>query len=325
MTTAVTATHQPVGPVDAQGSPRYAGLATYARLPRLEDVPDYDIAVAGVPFDGGVTYRPGARFGPAAVREASRLLKPYHQELDASPFAEAQVVDAGDLDCNPFDIPRAIDEIGRGVARLTGEGRRTVLIGGDHTIALPSLRAIAAQHGPVALLHFDAHLDTWGEYFGQTFTHGTPFRKASEEGLILKGHSAHVGIRGSIYDRQDLTDDAELGFTLVRAQEFQHTPITEIIDRLRSRIGDAPLYVSIDVDVMDPAFAPGTGTPEIGGLTSRELVTLLRGLVDHRIVGADVVEVAPAYDHAQVTAVAGANLAYEVVTLMSRQIARAGR
>ena len=200
----ISARSTPVGQVDGQKSPRYAGLTTFARLPRLEDVPDYDVAVVGIPFDAGVTYRPGARFGPSAIREASRLLRPYNPALDSMPFADAQVVDAGDIACNPFDIVEALGEIEAGLAELMADGRIVLALGGDHTVALPALRAAHAQHGPVALVHFDAHLDTWDTYFGAPYTHGTPFRRASEEGLIRKDRSAHVGIRGSLYDPADL-------------------------------------------------------------------------------------------------------------------------
>ncbi|WP_235624017.1 agmatinase [Mycolicibacterium goodii] len=307
-----------VGQVNATEVPRYAGIATFARLPQRFEVIDYDIAVVGVPFDSGVTYRPGARFGPSAIREASRLLKPYHPALDVSPFAQAQVVDAGDLGVNPFDIDEAVGQIRDGVTGLLDRPQqRVVLLGGDHTIALPALQALHAVHGPVALVHFDAHLDTWDTYFGAPCTHGTPFRRASEQGLIVKGHSAHVGIRGSLYDRADLLDDESLGFTVVHCRDIDRIGVDGVISRIHERVGEHPVYVSIDIDVLDPAFAPGTGTPEIGGMTSRELVAVLRAMRGLNIVGADIVEVAPAYDSGDVTAVAGANLAYEMITLMA--------
>lgn len=307
-----------VGQVNATEVPRYAGIATFARLPQLFEVLDYDIAVVGVPFDSGVTYRPGARFGPAAIREASRLLKPYHPALDVSPFAQAQVVDAGDFGVNPFNIDDAVGQIRDGVTGLLNRpDQRVVLLGGDHTIALPALQALHQVHGPVALVHFDAHLDTWDTYFGAPCTHGTPFRRASEQGLIVKGHSAHIGIRGSLYDRADLLDDESLGFTVVHCRDIDRIGVDGVIERIHERVGELPVYVSIDVDVLDPAFAPGTGTPEIGGMTSRELVAVLRAMRGLNIVGADIVEVAPAYDSGDVTAVAGANLAYELITLMA--------
>ena len=309
-----------VGQVDGLKVPRYAGLTTFARLPRLEDVDDYDVAVVGVPWDSGVTYRPGARFGPSAIRQASRLLRPYNPALDAQPFRDAQVVDAGDVAANPFDIPRAIDETREGLAALiTPAGRPVLSLGGDHTMALPALQAMHSVHGPLALVHFDAHLDTWNTYFDAPYTHGTPFRRASEQGLIVQGHSAHVGIRGSLYDRQDLLDDQELGFTIVHCRDIDRIGVDGIVERVVDRVGDHPLYVSIDIDVLDPAFAPATGTPEAGGMTSRELLGVLRAMRELRLVGADIVEVSPVYDHAEVTAVAAANIAYELVTIMSEK------
>ena len=313
-----------VGQVDGLHVPRYAGLTTFARLPRLEDVDDYDVAVVGVPWDSGVTYRPGARFGPSAIRQASRLLRPYNPALDAQPFRAAQVVDAGDVAANPFDIARAIDETREGLAALiTPAGRPVLILGGDHTMALPALQAVHRVHGPVALVHFDAHLDTWNTYFDAPYTHGTPFRRASEQGLIVKGSSAHVGIRGSLYDRQDLLDDEELGFTVVHCRDIDRLGVEGIVERVVERVGDHPVYVSIDIDVLDPAFAPATGTPEAGGMTSRELLGVLRAMRELRLVGADIVEVSPVYDHAEVTAVAAANIAYELVTIMSEQAKRA--
>ncbi len=306
-----------LGPADGQRSPRYSGFSTFARLPQLREVGRFDVAVVGVPFDSGVSYRPGARFGPSAIRQASRLLRPYNPALDAMPFRDAQVVDAGDLMCTPFDIAQAIAQIASGLGELIGEGRPIVTLGGDHSIALPALRAMAAVHGPVALVHFDAHLDTWDTYFDAPYTHGTPFRRASEEGLIVKGNSAHVGIRGSLYDRSNLLDDEELGFTIVHCRDLDRIGVDGVVAAVRDRVGDHPVYVSIDIDVLDPAFAPATGTPEAGGMTSRELLAILRGFSGLELVGADVVEVAPAYDHAEVTAVAAANVAYELVTLMA--------
>ena len=316
---------QPLGPADASVLPRYAGIATFARLPRIEDVPRADIAVVGIPFDAGVSYRPGARFGPAHVREASRLLRPYNPAQDVSPFAAAQVVDAGDIPANPFDIGEAVAEIAAAATALGERVERIVAIGGDHTIALPLLRAVTAKHGPVAVLHFDAHLDTWDTYFGAPVTHGTPFRRASEEGLIDLTASCHVGTRGPLYAKQDLEDDARLGFSIVTSEYVEEAGADAAIRRIRERIGDRPLYVSIDIDVLDPAHAPGTGTPEAGGLTSRELLRMLRSLSDANIVGADVVEVSPPYDHAQLTAIAASHACYELVTLMAAAHTGAGR
>jgi agmatinase len=307
----------PVGPVDSSRVPRFAGLATFARLPRLEDVGSTDVAVVGVPFDSGVSYRPGARFGPAAVREGSRLLRPYHPGLDVSPFAAQQVADAGDIACNPFNITEAVAAVEAGADQLLGTGARLMTIGGDHTIALPLLRSVVKRHGPVALLHFDAHLDTWDTYFNAPITHGTPFRRAFEEGLLDTDALSHVGIRGPLYTENDLADDARMGFGIVTSMDVMHRGVAEVVAGLRARIGSRPLYVSIDIDVLDPAHAPGTGTPEAGGLTSRELLAILRGLAGMRLVSADVVELSPAYDHAELTTVAASHVAYELISLMA--------
>ncbi|WAP59810.1 agmatinase [Streptomyces sp. S465] len=308
---------EPRGPVDSSRIPRFAGPATFARLPRLDEVARADVAVVGVPFDAGVSYRPGARFGPAAVREASRLLRPYHPGLDVSPFATQQVADAGDIAVNPFDIGEAIETIQDAADRLQADGTRLVTIGGDHTIALPLLRAAARRHGPVAVLHFDAHLDTWDTYFGAEHTHGTPFRRAVEEGIVDTSALSHVGTRGPLYGKEDLTEDQKLGFGIVTSADVYRRGADEVADQLRGRIGDRPLYISIDIDCLDPAHAPGTGTPEAGGLTSRELLEILRGLAGCHLVGADVVEVAPAYDHAEITSVAASHVAYDLIGLLA--------
>ncbi|MFB4351236.1 agmatinase [Microbacterium sp. CR_7] len=312
----------PIGPIDASANPRYSGIATFARLPRIEDVERADIAVVGIPFDSGVSYRPGTRFGPSHVRESSRLLRPYNPAQDVSPFELAQVVDAGDIPVNPFDLTEAVTEVETAARALGEQVQRIVTIGGDHTVALPLLRAVAAKHGPVAVLHFDAHLDTWDTYFGAPITHGTPFRRASEEGLIDLTTSCHVGTRGPLYSKQDLEDDARLGFSIVSSEYIEEHGVEAGIQRILQRVGDRPLYVSIDIDVLDPAHAPGTGTPEAGGLTSRELLRILRALRDHDIVGADVVEVSPAYDHAQMTGIAASHVVYELVTLLAARLAR---
>jgi len=307
-----------VGPVDGLRVPRFAGHTTFARLPRLEDVDRFDVAVVGVPFDSGVTYRPGARFGPSYIRQGSRLLRPYNPALDVRPFAGLQVVDAGDISVNPFDIGEAITQIQTGITELTSGGKPVVVLGGDHTVALPALRAMHAQYGPIALVHFDAHLDTWDTYFEAPFTHGTPFRRAWEEGLLHAGHTMHVGIRGSLYSEDDLREDAEMGFSVVHAHELDRLGADRVVEMIRDRVGDAPVYISIDIDVLDPGFAPGTGTPEAGGLTSRELLAFVRGFDGANVVGGDVVEVSPPYDHAEITAIAAANLAYEYCSLFAR-------
>ena len=309
----------PVQPVSGTKVPRFAGPSTFARLPELRDVEYCDVAIIGVPFDAGTSYRPGARFGPQAVRQASRQLRTnYHPNYDVEPFKVQQVADAGDITCNPFNIDEAIKQIEDGATELLNKVGSIVTIGGDHTIALPLLRAVNKKCGqPVALVHFDAHLDTWDTYFGAPYTHGTPFRRAREEGLFLDDASMHVGIRGPLYSRDDLKEDADLGFKIIHCDDFQTQSIDQIVKRIRDRVGDNPLYLSIDIDVLDPAHAPGTGTPEIAGMTSREMLNVLRGLSGMNLVSADVVEVAPAYDHAELTSTAAATIVYELINIIA--------
>jgi agmatinase len=304
------------GPVDGLAVPRFAGPATFARLPRLDEVSDIDVAIVGVPFDAGVSYRPGARFGPAHIRQSSKLLRPYNPAQEVEPFGAQQVVDAGDIACNPFDIEEAMADIRVGALSLMERARQLVTLGGDHTIALPMLRANYERHGPVAVIHFDAHLDTWDTYFGAAYTHGTQFRRASEEGLIDRNASVHVGIRGPLYAALDLSADRDLGFEIIPAPAFDVLGVAGVAQQIAERTAGRPAYLSIDIDVLDPAFAPGTGTPEAGGLSSRELLALLRTMSHFNIVGVDVVEVSPPYDHAEVTGIAAAHVVYEVLSAL---------
>lgn len=308
---------EPIGPIDSSKVPRYSGIATFARLPRIEEVERADVAVVGVPFDSGVSYRPGARFGPSHVRESSRLLRPYNPVTDVEPFRSQQVVDAGDIAVNPFIIAEAVNTIEAEATRLLNTGAKLMTIGGDHTIALPLLRALHKIHGPMAVVHFDAHLDTWDTYFSVETTHGTPFRRASEEGLIDQTASMHVGIRGPLYSAQDLVDDQQLGFQIISCVDVERQGLTVALERIRARVGDRPVYMSVDIDVIDPGSAPGTGTPEAGGLSSRELLEMIRIFGDMNLVSADVVEVAPAYDHAQITGIAASHVAYELISAMA--------
>jgi len=312
---------EPIQPVSGKLVPRYAGPSTFARIPELRDVDSCDVAIIGVPFDAGTSYRPGARFGPQAVRQASRQLRTnYHPNYDVEPFKVQQVADAGDITCNPFNIDEAIKQIEDGATDLLNKVGSIITIGGDHTIALPLLRAVNKKCGqPVALVHFDAHLDTWDTYFGAPYTHGTPFRRAREEGLFLDDASMHVGIRGPLYSRDDLKEDEDLGFKIIHCDDFQTQSIDQIVKRIRDRVGDNPLYLSIDIDVLDPAHAPGTGTPEIAGMTSREMLNVLRGLSGMNLVSADVVEVAPAYDHAELTSTAAATIVYELINILANR------
>ena len=308
----------PIQPISGTVVPRFAGPSTFARLPELRDVSHCDVAIVGIPFDAGTSYRPGARFGPQAIRQASRHLRTqYHPAYDTEPFAEQQVADAGDIACNPYNIEKAVVEIQKAATELLGKADRIISLGGDHTIALPLLRAVNHYHGPVALVHFDAHLDTWDTYYGAPYTHGTPFRRAAEEKLFLESASMHVGIRGPLYSREDLKNDEELGFKVIHCDEFQSEGIDHVVKRIRDRVGDNPMYLSIDIDVLDPAHAPGTGTPEIAGMTTRELVGVLRGLAGLNIISADVVEVSPAYDHAELTSLSAATTVFEITNLFA--------
>lgn len=302
-----------VGPVDALTSPRFAGPSTFARLPTLAEVPSADVAVVGVPFDNAVTYRPGARFGPSHVRQASRMLRPYSPEVDRTPFHSQQVVDAGDLSTNPFNIEDSVVRMEADARRLFEHADKFVAIGGDHTVSLPLLRAVHAHHGPVSLVHFDAHLDTFDTYYGERYTHGTPFRRATEEGLLQLDSSVHVGVRGPIAGPYNLQEDRDLGFSIINAAEFETRSVVDIVDQVLERTKGRPIYVSVDVDVLDPSFAPGTGTPEVGGLTTRELMAALHALAGERVVSADVVEVSPPYDQSELTSIAASNIVYALL------------
>ena len=307
----------PIQPMSGSIVPRFAGPSTFCRLPELRDVSYCDVAILGIPFDSGTSYRPGARFGPQAIRQASRHLRyNFHPAYGTEPFREIQVADAGDVPCNPYSITEAIDQIESAASELLSSVGALISLGGDHTIAVPLLRAMHRRHGAVALVHFDAHLDTWDTYFGAPYTHGTPFRRAAEEGLFDDQASMHVGIRGPLYSSEDLAQDAELGFKVIHCDELNEQGPDHVAARIRDRVGDVPLYLSIDIDVLDPAHAPGTGTPEVAGLSSRELINILRGLRGIKMVGGDIVEVAPAYDHAEITSLAAATIAFELVNLI---------
>lgn len=308
---------EPVGPLDARDRPRFAGVRTFARLPMIDQVERAEVAVLGAPFDRSATYRPGARFGPAAIREASLLLRPYNEPLDLEPFAEAQVVDAGDSGPSPVDVTRAHEAIEHAAGALHQRGARVLGLGGDHSVALPLMRAAAGRHGQLSLLQLDAHPDTWDQYFGEPIGHGTVMRRACEEGLVDANRSLQVGLRGPMYAKSDLEENAALGFRTLLAREFDAVGVAGVLERARDTLR-SPVYISLDIDVLDPAFAPGTGTPEAGGLTSRELLAVLRGLAPTglEVVAADVVEVSPPYDREQITAFAAAAAAYDLIGLM---------
>lgn len=305
---------------DTTKIPRFALPPTFGLVPTPDEVSDIDVAVVGVPYDASVSYRPGARFGPDHIRSSSKLLRPYNPEADAWPFMGHQVADVGNIAANPYRITEATADVERGLRAVLDRAQKVLLLGGDHSIALPSLRALHAVHGPIAVVHFDAHLDTWTGSFGESLVHGSPFRVASEEGLLDLEACMHVGTRGGLYSVGDMEDDRKLGFATVRSRDFDSLGLGGVTERIRARVGDRPVYVSVDIDVLDPAFAPGTGTPESGGLTSRELLTVLRDMHPLNIVGGDIVEVAPAYDHAEITGVAAAHVGYELLSAMSPRV-----
>ena len=306
-------------PPNPHNVPRFCGVSTFARLPQINQVESFQLAVVGVPFDAGTTFRPGARFGPEAIRKASRLIRPYNIAQSTYPFNSQQCVDAGDITCNPFRIDLAVREIYQGASDLLKRCNHLCVLGGDHTLSYPILKAVHERHGPVALVHFDSHFDTWDEYFGECLTHGTPFRRAQEEGYVDSNQSIHVGIRGSIQDHLDIKRDQELGYKTVFCDEIDRLGIQGIITKIKKRVGNCPVYLSVDIDVADPAYAPGTGTPEPGGFSSRELLQMIRGLEGLNIVGGDVVEVSPSYDHGEITAQLAANVTYEMISLLDKR------
>jgi agmatinase len=316
-------TRRHYGPPDASRSPRYTGLRTYARCPAASDWENADVAVIGVPFDTATSFRPGPRFGPAAIREASLLLRPWHPALEVDVFGTLSVLDGGDLDITPGNAEKTTAQIAEGLAPIVDAGATPLVLGGDHSIVLGELRAHARKHGPVGVVLLDAHADTWDQYYGERYFHGTPFRRALEEGLIDPARSLLAGMRGSLYAASDLDEPRSWGFEIVPCDVLRTWTPAEYGERVRARIGDGPTYLSFDIDVLDPAFAPGTGTPEVAGLLPHEAIAFLRALAGVPFVGYDVVEVSPPYDGpGQVTALNGASIAYELLALSAVAAAR---
>lgn len=302
----------------AEQAPRYSGIRTFARLPHSREPEGADVAVAGIPFDGGTSFRAGARFGPEAIRSASVLLRPYHPPLDVDVFERLRVVDWGDAELSPGNAERAVGQMAEQLAPLAASGAVTLCLGGDHTVALGELRALAERHGPLALVLLDAHADTWDAYRGERYFHGTPFRRAVEEGLLLPERSLLAGMRGPLYSARDMAETRELGFEALSCEQLRGLDPPAYGARVRERAGDAPVFLSFDVDVVDPAFAPGTGTPEVAGLSSGEALGFVRSLAGMRFAGFDVVEVSPPYDtRGRTTALLAANVAYEMLALVA--------
>jgi agmatinase len=302
----------------------FAGIATFGRSAVAPDVVSADVAMLGIPFDSSTSYRAGTRFGPRALREASLLLWGYNNVLQVAPFQAIKVVDAGDVAAIPVDIVATYRLIEQAADRWLQQGTTVCGLGGDHSISLPLLRSAARQYGPVAVVHFDAHPDTWDcEYPGYKYSHGTPFVRALEEGVIDANAYIQIGIRGPTGGPEDYQTALQLGARMITLEEYRTRSAADVISEVVQRVGSRRTYVSVDIDVVDPAFAPGTGTPEVGGLTSYELLQLLRGLRPLSLVGADVVEVSPPYDVAAITAILGANVMFELLSLIALQ--KAGR
>jgi agmatinase len=304
------------GPPDASRAPRYTGIRTFARFPASTDWQNADVAVLGVPFDTATSFRPGPRFGPAALRDQSLLLRPWHPAHGIDVFQTLSVVDGGDLEVTPGNAERTAAQIDAGLRPVLDAGAVPLVLGGDHSIVLGELRAHARRHGPVGVVLLDAHADTWDAYYGERYFHGTPFRRALEERLIEPHRSLLAGMRGSLYAGSDLDEPRSWGFEIVPCDELRTWTPAEYGARVRERIGSGPAYLSFDIDVLDPAFAPGTGTPEVAGLLPHEALAFLRALSGVRFTGFDVVEVSPPYDGpGQVTALNGASIAYELLAL----------
>jgi agmatinase len=305
------------GPVDAQEIPRYSGIRTFARLPHVQDLSDVDVAVIGVPFDSATTFAAGTRFGPASVREMSLMLKTYNAALGVQVYDHLSVVDYGDLATVPGYIDDSFTRITTGIKTVLEAGVIPVVIGGDHSITLPQLRAFHQVRGPVALLQFDAHPDTWDTYFGQKYTHGTPFRRAIEEGLLDMDRSIQVGLRGQLYNADDWEQARRFGFEVWTADDVYSAGIPAVLDAIKQRVGTGPVFLTFDIDVLDPSNAPGTGVLDIGGFTSREAQQMMRGLTGIHFVGMDLTEVLPANDVAGMTSLVGATMIFEFLSLLA--------
>jgi agmatinase len=302
--------------LDAQLIPRFAGIRTFMRAPHTTDLVGVDAAVYGIPFDTATSYRTGARFGPEAIRSASALLRPYNPALEVDVVEALSIIDYGDLPVSPGDTERTYAQVEEALAPLVDAGVFPLALGGDHSVTLAELRVLAHRHGPLALVQLDAHGDTWDEYFGQRFFHGTTFKRAIEENLIEPSASVQAGLRGSLYGAADLESARALGIAVHSCDALRTLGPGGYASLVRSRVGTRPVFLSFDVDVLDPAFAPGTGTPEVGGLSTAEALSVLRALRGIEIAGADVVEVSPPYDGpGQQTALAAANVAYELLCL----------
>lgn len=304
-------------PADSQATPRFSGIRTFSRLPHTTDLTGVDVAIVGVPWDDATTYRTGTRFGPGGVREMSAMLRTYNPSLDVNVYDHLSVVDYGDVPTVPGYIEDTYAAITQGIGEILESGVTPIAIGGDHSIALAELRAVAAKFGPVGFIQFDSHGDTWDSYFGHKYNHGTPFRRAAEEGLIDTKRAIQVGLRGGLYGPEDLEQSRMLGFEVLTADDVRRLGIASTAGRIVERAASGPVFLSFDIDFIDPSFAPGTGTPEVGGFTSREAQELMRGLAGVNLVAMDLVEVSPPYDPAGMTSLIAANLIFEALSILA--------
>ena len=306
----------PYRPLDAQVIPRFAGIRTFMRLPHVTELEGVDAAAIGIPFDTATSFRSGARFGPEAIRSASVLLRPYHPAFGIDLLETVETVDYGDLPVAPGDTVETYCRVEEGLDSVVQAGVFPLCLGGDHAVTLAELRVLSREHGPLALVQLDAHADTWEAYFGQKYFHGTTCKRAVEEGLLDPQASVQAGMRGSLYAADDLDVSRELGFQVVSSDELRAIGPQGFAEAVRGRVGDRLAFISFDVDFLDPAYTPGTGTPEVGGFTTAEGIAFLRALRGIRLAGCDVVEVCPPYDSpGQPTAVAAANIAWELLAL----------
>ena len=306
-------------PLDAMEYPRFEGIRTFMRLPHITDLQDVDFLIAGVPFDTGGTFRVGARFGPSGIRENSLLLRPYNPAQNIEIFDYCSGIDFGDLPIVPGYLAESHKMIKNNADVIFQSQSTPVFIGGDHSISLPLLRAAKEQFGPLALVHFDAHSDLWHGYFNKKDTHGTPFRRAIEEKLIDPSLSCQIGLRGPLYDKNDSTMSEDEGLLAITGPELHQIGIDRAIKLVKERVGNGPAYLTFDIDFLDPAYAPGTGTPEVGGFTGYESIRFIRGLKNIDFIGFDLVEVMPGYDPTQMTCLLAANIIYEFISLIALQ------
>ena len=306
-------------PLDAMEYPRFEGIRTFMRLPHITNLQDVDFLIAGVPFDTGGTFRVGARFGPSGIRENSLLLRPYNPAQNIEIFDYCSGIDFGDLPIVPGYLAESHKMIKNNADIIFQSQSTPVFIGGDHSISLPLLRAAKEQFGPLALVHFDAHSDLWHGYFNKKDTHGTPFRRAIEENLIDPSLSCQIGLRGPLYDKKDSTMPEDEGFLAITGPELHQIGIDRAIKLVKERVGNGPAYLTFDIDFLDPAYAPGTGTPEAGGFTGYESIRFIRGLKNIDFIGFDLVEVMPGYDPTQMTCLLAANIIYEFISLIALQ------